>query len=363
MGITTPVPISPLVPAFLLTSGQGPPLLPILEIEVNILAYLPEYVGYDHNAGAELTMHELLYALRLRGHHITVLLSDKTAVTEAYVIDGIKVQPYASKRDINYMARDFDLIITHLHAAERATLLANILGIKSVQYVHNSHISTHVALSADPSLAVFNTEWLQAEMGHRGNQLVVHPAVRPANYKTTRGKKVTLINLWRNKGVELFYELARRNPDIEFLGVMGGYEKQVVLDLPNVTIVPNLEDVRQAYEMTKVLLVPSAYESYGRVALEAAASGIPVLASPTLGLKEALGEAGTYVDAPQTSIPGGDPGPWSDSHIDAWNVALKKMLTPASFGKKSKLALERSAEVWEGTKAELAAFCNTIERL
>lgn len=330
---------------------------------MNILAYLPEYVGYDHNAGAELTMHELLYALRLRGHHVTVLLSDRTSVTEPYVIDGIKVQPYASKRDINYMARDFDLIISHLHAAERATLVGNILGVKTVQYVHNSHISTHVALSADPSLAVFNTTWLQEEMGHRGKQLVVHPAVRPANYKTDRGKAVTLINLWRNKGVALFYELAKRNPDTQFLGVRGGYEEQFIRILPNVDILDNQADIREAYKRTKVLLVPSAYESYGRVALEAAASGIPTIAAPTPGLREALGENGVFVDAPQTSIPGGDPGPWTDDQFDLWDAALKRMLTPASFGKKSKLALERSAEVWEETRAELAAFCDAIERL
>lgn len=332
---------------------------------MNILAYLPHYVGYNHNAGAELTMHELLYALRLRGHHITVLLSEHGPANEVgpYVIDGIKVQPYASKKDLNYMARDFDVIISHLGGAERATLTANVLGIKNVQYVHNSHISTHVALSAGPDLAVFNTEWLQAEMGYRGRQLVVHPAIRPANYKTERGKAVTLINLWRNKGVPLFYELARRNPDIDFLGVIGGYETQVIEDLPNVTILENQEDIREAYKRTKVLLMPSAYESYGRVALEAAASGIPTIASPTLGLREALGEAGTYVDAPQTNVPGSDPGPWTGDHYDLWNAALKKMLTPASFGKKAKAASDRSAAVWSQTEAELKAFCEAIERL
>ena len=332
---------------------------------MNILAYLPQYVGYGRNAGAELTMHELLYAMRLRGHHITVLLSDITEANESgpYVIDGIKVQPYAGKRDINYMARDFDLIISHLSSAERATLVANITGIPSVQYVHNDHVSTHVALSADPTLAVFNTDWIQKSMGFEGRGLVVHPAVRPTSYQTDRGRAVTLINLWRNKGVHLFYELAKRNPTIEFLGVKGGYQTQRIEDLPNVTILENQDDIREAYKLTKVLLMPSAYESYGRVALEAAASGIPTLSSGTPGLREALGDDGIFLDSPSTSIPGGDPGQWTEEQIDAWDVALKKMLTPASYGKKSKLALERSAEVWEGTRTELQAFCETIERL
>lgn len=330
---------------------------------MRILAYVPEYVGYGRNAGAEMTLHELLYALRLRGHHILVQLSGPTKATEPYVIDGIKVQPYGSKQDLIFQSTDCDLIITHLHAAERATLVGGMRGIPTVQYVHNSHITTHQAFEVGPTLGVFNTEWIKNEFSSRPGDIVVHPAVRPATYATGRGKAVTLINLWRNKGVSLFYELARRNPEVPFLGVLGGYEQQVVEDLPNVTILENQEDIREAYKLTKVLLMPSAYESYGRVAIEAAASGIPTIASPTPGLKEALGEGGLFVDSPSTNIPGGNPGPWSDAQFDAWDKALKDLLKPARYGKQSKLALEHSAEVWSQTELELIAFCEATERL
>ena len=40
--------------------------------------------------------------------------------------------------------------------------------------------------------------------------------------------------------------------------------------------------------------MPSAYESWGRTATEAACSGIPVLCSDTWGLRENLGENGIY---------------------------------------------------------------------
>jgi len=330
---------------------------------MRILAYLPEYVGYNHNAGAEMTLHEILYKLRTRGHEVQVLLSGQTDVTGPYVIDGIKVQPYGSKHDIALHTLDKDLVITHLHAAERATLVGNMRKVPVIQYVHNTHQSTYVALSENPWMAVFNTDWIQQDMKYLGRSMVLHPAVRPSAYKTERGKKVTLVNLWRNKGVELFYALAMRNPDIEFLGVMGGYEKQMVHDLPNVEIMENTGDIREAFRKTKVILMPSAYESYGRVALEAAASGIPTLASPTEGLREALGATGTYVDAPQTSIPGGLPGEWTEAQIDAWEVALKKVLTPSGYGKASKNALARSTEVWEQTELELIAFCEAVERL
>ena len=41
-------------------------------------------------------------------------------------------------------------------------------------------------------------------------------------------------------------------------------------------VVDHTTDMRSVYAQTRVLLVPSVYESYGRVALEAAASGIPL---------------------------------------------------------------------------------------
>lgn len=330
---------------------------------MKILAYLPKYVGHGSNAGAELTAHEMLVALRMRGHHITVLLSTPQVTDGPYVIDGIKVQPYASKRDLLAFAPDYDVIFSHLHSAEQATLVANILGKPSIQYVHNSHQSTHVALSAGPTLTVFNTWWLQEAVAHQGRQIVLHPAVRPSIYAGARGKKVTLVNLWRNKGVHLFWELVARNPGIEFLGVMGGYERQILAAMDNVEIVPNLADIREAYRQTKVILMPSAYESYGRVAIEAAASGIPTIASPTPGLKEALGSDGIYVDAPQTGIPGGQPPEWSETQVEEWEKALKKVLTPSGYGKASKNALARSAEVWTQTEAELRAFCEQVERL
>lgn len=333
---------------------------------MRILAFLPHYVGYPgHNAGAELTMHEMLVALRMRGHSVLVLLAGPTEANKEgpYVIDGIKVQPYASKHDLHAHSFDADLIISHLHTAERGTLVAKQRGIPSVQYMHNTHQTSHVALSAGPSLVVFNTEWMSQSFGYKGRQAILRPAVRPSTYAVKRGSKVTMVNLWRNKGVHLFWELALRNPETEFLGVLGGYERQEVADLPNVELMDNTPDIRQAYRKAKVILMPSAYESYGRVALEAAASGIPTIASPTLGLQEALGPDGIFVDAPQTAIPGGLPPTWSEEQIVAWNKALKKVLTPSGYGKASKQALARSEEVWASTQTELRTFCESVERL
>src|SRR5690606_19054142 len=85
-----------------------------------------------------------------------------------------------------------------------------------------------------------------------------------------------------------------------FLGVTGIYGRQQDLaGLANVEVIPHVphpEMRGRVYARTRVLLVPSSYESWGRVASEAICSGIPVVAHPTPGLRECLGDAGLFVD-------------------------------------------------------------------
>jgi glycosyltransferase involved in cell wall biosynthesis len=81
---------------------------------------------------------------------------------------------------------------------------------------------------------------------------------------------------------------------VEFAGVRGGYDKQIITTTPNITYLENTPRIQEVYAKTKILLVPSQYESWGRVAVEAMSSGIPVIANPTPGLKEALGNAGIF---------------------------------------------------------------------
>jgi glycosyltransferase involved in cell wall biosynthesis len=97
------------------------------------------------------------------------------------------------------------------------------------------------------------------------------------------GDRITLINANVNKGVQQFVALARAVPDHKFLGILPYYGERTVPPTPdNVEWVPFQNDIRTILKRTRLLLVPSYYESFGRVALEAMINGIPVLyAKPT----------------------------------------------------------------------------------
>jgi glycosyltransferase involved in cell wall biosynthesis len=97
------------------------------------------------------------------------------------------------------------------------------------------------------------------------------------------GEYITLINANQNKGVHIFIDLAKRMPDRKFLGILPYYgEKQLPLSPSNIDWIPFDDDIRTILRKTRILLVPSYYESFGRIAVEAMYNGIPVLYSKPL---------------------------------------------------------------------------------
>lgn len=306
----------------------------------NILAYVHAYVP-THNAGAETTLHDILKTLVAAGWTATVVIKPQRisfttgrVVDEfpEYWIDGVHVVPAVDKRTLLHYLPKADVTISHLECSQRTHLLSKQYSIPTIHLVHNTHPLT-VQWMASSDALIINTEWIaneEAFKSYAGPKMVLNPPVDPGEYETTRGKSVTLVNLWEDKGAAVFYELARRFPEIPFLGVRGGYGEQVeapASQLPNVTIMDHTADMKEVYSKTKVLLMPSKYESFGRVGVEAMASGIPTIAEPTPGLIESLGTAGIFADR---------------DDVDAWETALRDLLKPAKYGKASKTSLARS---------------------
>ena len=156
---------------------------------------------------------------------------------------------------------------------------------------------------------------------------MLHPPIREDHYATTPGDALTLVNLTKPKGVDLFVALAERLPDRSFLGVKGNDAIEGDRPLPaNVTIVEHVDDMRTIYGRTRVLLLPSVYESYGRVALEAAASGIPTIAHPTEGVRDAMGDAALWADR---------------DDVATWSALIAELDDPAVYDRRSRSARAR----------------------
>lgn len=310
------------------------------------LAYA-HYYATKNRGGGEIMLHEIMKQFVQDGY-----LADAVGTTntgEPEVMDGVNVYHGSEYRDIDL--EPYDIIITQFAEALYITPRAKALKKKVVYIVHNTMDETNKYLHSErPDFAIFNTEWVRAFHKYDGPSIVVHPPVYAEAHKTTPGSMVTLINLVPPKGSNMFYNLAIRLPRIQFLGVEGGYwkDQQQYIRRPNITFQKNTSNMKDdVWARTKVLLVPSVYESYGMVAVEAMAGGIPVIAAQTPGLKESLDYAGIF--------------PRSTS-IKDWREELMRLMIDDNYYRlRSELAIRRSAEL--NPRIELKLLSQKIKEL
>lgn len=315
-----------------------------------------------HNAGAEWMVWSMFRALVERGHDVSVWLSRYSGDREPYELHGVRVIPLAARLDFASKIKTADVLVSHLENVPSVASLARGYGKPFVAVCHNTYTPTFRNIaSGGCTLAVYNSHWMAREAElyfaeypksvRPASSMIVQPPVFAREYATKRrGSHITLINCNPAKGGELFRDLAKRMTDAKFLAVKGSYGEQVdYTGLDNVEVVEHVpgDQMRErVYARTRVLLMPSSYESWGRAGVEAMASGIPVIAHPTPGLCESLGEAGIFLDRC-------DP--------QAWVAVLSRLADAGEYRLASKRARARSAEL--DPAADLAAWCDAIEAL
>lgn len=302
-----------------------------------------------HNAGAETYVHQLHRWLAARGHDVRVLQRDPIAGGEW---EGIKTGRRGPPRWTD-RTTDGAVILTHLDETPIAEAAAARVGAPLVHVVHNDkQLDFHQVRRAD--LIVANSDWIAETIPDRFADtptVVLYPPTFCADYPTDPAERVaiTLVNLLEGKGAPLFYELARRLPARTFYGVVGAYGIQVPApSLPNLRIIRNRPDMGPVWDETRLYLQPSVYESYGKAAVEALASGIPVIAHPTEGLKESLGPAGIFCDRD-------DP--------DAWVEAIEALDDTEAYELASKTARTRAEELETLTVSQLETLEAALETL
>lgn len=254
-------------------------------------AYLP-----DVKAGAEITAHELNKYLIASGWRVIIILhhwkQDSLDGVELIKFDpneGPKQEQVFRSADIffcqNYIAQDaikvlepyMKPIVYFLHIEkEKEDILQTRFGIP-ISVVYNSLTQKEQNPTIHPSTIV--------------RPFIDWSAFKPRAREIMNGP-VVLLNCNENKGGSVLQTLAKEMRDVPFVGVRGAYSKQLDdFKTTNLTYRPLIEDPRPIYEEAGVVIMPSKSESWGRVALEAMASGVPVIVSTAGGLRESTGGA------------------------------------------------------------------------
>ena len=159
------------------------------------------------------------------------------------------------------------------------------------------------------------------------------------------GDCITMINANLLKGLPIFVEIAKKFPERKFLAVRPYYNKIAVPeDMPNIEWVDFQEDIRSVLRRTRVLLVPSMYESWGRVAFEAMYNGIPVVFTKPFGKKVLDRPSGTtegmYEWIRDSQFPCAYDLPRQD-----WIDAINKLDDPDVYAEYSKRAYDQTYDM------------------
>ena len=289
--------------------------------------------------GSELMTHQMLKRLRGRGHKVTVITKDKT---DPYTWDGIKVT--------HGSVPPGDLLVYHPDYPDVA------LGWEGpkVGICHNYRLGVQMGVrNTMPDLLTVNSVNTGRQIPYF-RKLVVHP---PVKVPARRGKltetrdRITVVNLEHTSKVGPFWQLAKLLPKEKFLGVSGGHGVQAIPKrIPtNVEVIDQVPPKRmkaEVWDRTKILLVPSASESWSMVASEAMAHGIPVIANPLAGLWENMNGVALWADREE-------PQPWVAA-IDSINHSWDEFSTAV---------YQRALQQQATFDREVERWCDTLETL
>lgn len=284
--------------------------------------YLPQGTG-----GLEINTHALCNALIRRGHdvqvycglHDTPLLRARRAINkllrQTLIRDtrlGYPVYraryPVLSAREAALAVRPDIVVVQGWNAAKLAGAFS-AAGIATLLYAHNAQRLG----DGDPDVQIIANSRFTASL-HAGRRVigVVPPLIEPGDYRVdTARERVLFVNPIPQKGLAIALDLASARPDIAFdffeAWLLSPRERaqarRLTEGLANVHWHAAVSDMRQAYRRARLVLFPSAMETWGRVASEAQVSGIPTLGSDRGALPDTIGRGGLCLpfDAPPQS--------------------------------------------------------------
>jgi len=306
---------------------------------------------------------DLAIELQTRGHQVAFL----TILVPA---EGYNGGTYRGFRYMHYTAASSVLDGADILVTPHSPILPDVRKINSRGYnrpiIATCHFDGNYSAVANTPIKPSWSEMLLfvnsvMEANYRKHivpfpsQVVRTEMVRPILHKNKilidepfQGDCITLINANLNKGQATFLNIAKQMPDQKFLGVLPYYgEREVATATPNVEWVKFDDDIRNILRRTRILVMPSYYESFGRVGVEAMANGIPVLYSKpvknnqyqnasTEGLQSWIHPAGVACERDNT---------------EEWVDAIRALEDPDAYEAKSKEAREHieAMKVFEET--------------
>ena len=279
-------------------------------------AYVPFW-----NAGSEVCAHTVNKTLAKKGHEVWVGVPGYPY----RIYEDVHIFDSTNRAFLHALLKHTQVLSTHSFR-DKCWKLSQQYGTAYMDWFHGGTFTANAAKDgmyiSNPSYwGVFNsTSLTETFTDVSENKIhILRPPVDWREYETPRPKAryVTLSNLNENKGGKILIQIAKMAPELDFLGVRGSYWKQIEdPKVENITYIPNTPRINEVYNVTKILIMPSKDETWGRTAVEAMSSGIPVIAAPTPGLRECCEDAALFVER---------------DNIKEWVRLIRRLSTDKSF--------------------------------
>jgi hypothetical protein len=293
-------------------------------------------------SGADLANHE--FAVRLAQKDVRVFVhgimppgDSKRIQSREYNTGGVEValvkSDFLKALRARIAAIKPDVVLTTCPepncGTDDITRMVDAIGrfdIPVVLYVHDLESTLPLFRNARGQLAavVTNSQFMAGRIKDLWNLPceVVYPVpdLKPIIEEGDPGRFITFFNPTPNKGLGVAHTLVmNRFSERPFLFVEGFIDPEqhgIFLSRSgNLVHARRSPDVATIYSMSRLVIIPSQWqEPFGRVALEAMLSDVPVIASRTGGLPESVGDGGILID--------------DFSNVDEWADAVRLLDDP-----------------------------------
>lgn len=313
--------------------------------------------------GAFLHDVDLATELQKRGHSAVFLTIEKPK-------EGVNGGTWRGYRFMHYTAGSSFLDSSELWICPHAPCLPYVRRINSRGYFRPIVVTAHFDGRYSVLTDLASNKWVEMFFfinhtmeGHFRKHVNPFPSsivrtgiVRPLLHENAikmetlpDGEMITLVNANVNKGVHQFIELAKRMPNRKFLGVRPYYGELWLPPAPaNIEWIPFDDDIRNILKRTRILLFPSYYESFGRIAVEAMYNGIPVIYSKPA--TENVGIVGSTEGVEEWIMPAGIG--CHREKADEWVAAIEALDDPATYAARREMVVEhvKSMDIFSETQ-------------
>lgn len=276
--------------------------------------------GYPVRGGAQITNITFLKKLSEKFDYKCHIYSP-FPIKKALFYGDVKLDTFRDLHELKVMILELkpDILISTMDISHDVVKLARLFNIPCIVYMHSFEYcpptmeekrAWQISLTSEypteqeieyvlkeADAIVVNSGYLEKRLrnNYEVDSRVIYPEFMKDellidNRAPLKDQYITGVCGYAYKGADIFYSLAKMFGSEKFL-LAGNIDHKYLKQLraqENITILP-FTPLKKILKMSKVVLVPSQWpEPFGRVAVEAMANGIPILASFTGGLREVL---------------------------------------------------------------------------